>query len=169
MKTLKWTGALLGAAALAALALAGESGSTRVDANLMAAPYRDAKVAGRLEAETRVEVLERRGGWVNVTAAAKSGWLRLHQVRLGEGDREKGSSGFFSLWNIGTTGRSGSQGIVATTGIRGMSADQLKDAKPNKQEVKKLQQYRASDAQAREFAAGGALKEQQVAALPVPE
>ena len=154
---------------LVAAALAKETGSTRVDAPLMAAPYRDAKQAGDLAAHTRVEVLERRGAWVRVTAAEKDGWLRLHQVRLGEGEAKQGSSGFFALWNIGTTGRSGTQGIVATTGIRGMSADQIKDAKPDPEQEQKLNQYRATDAQAREHASAGGLEEKTVAALPVPE
>jgi hypothetical protein len=157
------------AALLAAAALANETGSTRVDAPLMAAPYRDAKQAGDLTANTRVEVRERRGAWIRVAAADKDGWLRLHQVRLGEGEAKQGSSGFFALWNLGTTGRSGTQGIVATTGIRGMSADQLKDAKPNPEQEQKLNQYRASDEQARQLAAAGDLKEKAVAALPVSQ
>jgi len=154
---------------LVAAALAKETGSTRVDAPLMAAPYRDAKPAGDVAANTRVEVLERRGAWVRVAATGKDGWLRLHQVRLGDGEAQQGSSGFFALWNVGTTGRSGTQGIVATTGIRGMSAEQLKDAKPNPEQEQKLNQYRASDEQARQLAAAGGLKEKTVAALPASE
>jgi hypothetical protein len=163
---------LIGASAailLAAAALAKETGSTRVDAELMAAPYRDAKSAGNLAANTRVNVLERKGSWVHVATPDKEGWMRLHQVRLGEGAEQKGGSGFSALWNIGTTGRSGTQGIVATTGVRGMSADQLKNAKPDPKQVEKLDQYRASDAQARDLAKAGGLKEKDVAFLPKPE
>jgi hypothetical protein len=165
---LLWIGAL-GAALLAAGALAKESGTTRVDVELMAAPYRDAKPSGKLGANTRVDVLERRGAWMQVSAADRDGWLRLHQVRLGDGSAQKGSSGIAALWNVGTTGRSGSQGIVATTGIRGMSAEQLKDAKPNAKEVEKLEHYRATDQQARQLAGAAGLKAKDVAALPKPE
>lgn len=159
----------IGAALLGAVALAKESGSARVDLELMAAPYRDAKSAGALAARTRVDVLERRGAWVHVEGGDKNGWARLHQIRLGDDEAKQGSSGFFSLWNIGTTGRSGTQGIVATTGIRGMSADQLKEAKPNPEQVKKLDQYRASDEQARQLAAAANLQERDVDWLPKPE
>lgn len=135
----------------------------------MAAPYRDAKPSGSLGANLRVDVLERRGAWLRIASGDKNGWARLHQIRLGEGAEQKGSSGFAALWNVGTTGRSGTQGIVATTGIRGMSADQLKDAKPNPEEVKKLEHYRANDQQARQLATAAGLKEKDVAALPKPE
>jgi hypothetical protein len=154
---------------LGAAALAKEPGSTRVETELMAAPYRDAKSAGKLAANTAVTVIERRGAWVRVVGADRDGWARLHQVRLGEGTEQKGSSGLTALWNVGTTGRSGSQGIVATTGIRGMSAEQLKGAKPNPDEVKTLERYRASDEQARELARTGGLREKDIAALPKPE
>lgn len=149
--------------------LAKETGRTRVDADLMAAPYRDAKSAGNLPGNTHVDVLERKGSWVHVTASGKDGWMRLHQVRIGDGTEQKGSSGISALWNIGTTGRSGTQGIVATTGVRGMSADQLKNAKPDPKQLEKLEQYRASDAQARDLAKAGGLKEKDIAFLPKPE
>jgi hypothetical protein len=154
---------------LAVVALAKETGSTRVDADVMAAPYRDAKNVGSLPSNTRVDVLERKGSWVHVNGADKDGWVRLHQVRLGEGAEQKGSSGIGALWSLGTTGRSGTQGIVATTGVRGMSADQLKSAKPDPKQLEKLDQYRASDSQARDLAKSGGLKEKDVAFLPKPE
>jgi len=151
---------------LAGAALAAETGSTRADSELMAAPYRDAKSAGSLPGNTKVDVVERRGAWVRVKAADKDGWMRLHQVRLGDGNEQKGSSGLGALWNISTTGRSGTQGIVATTGVRGMSADQLKNAKPDPKEFEKLERYRANDEQARDLAKAGGLKEKDVAFLP---
>ncbi|MBI5783214.1 MAG: SH3 domain-containing protein, partial [Gammaproteobacteria bacterium] len=137
---------------LASLAYAGETGTTRYAVDLMAAPYRDAKLASKLPENTRVEVLGRRGGWINITSKGQSGWVRLHQVRLGEGPEKKGSSGLSSLWNVGQTGRSGSQGIVATTGVRGLSAEELKAAKPNPQAVAAMDAYKAGDAGARAYA-----------------
>lgn len=169
MKTRLLTIGMAAFALLAAGAIAKEVGTLRVDVDLRAAPYSDAKSAGNVAANAPVDVLERRGAWLRVTTADKNGWVRLYQVRLGEGPEQKGSSGLGALWNVGQTGRSGTQGIVATTGIRGMSAAQLKDAKPNPKEVEKLERYRANDAQARDEARAVGLKQKDVAFLPQPE
>ena len=141
---------------------AGEAGTTRYAVDLMAAPYRDAKLAAKLPDNTRVEVLGRRGGWINITSKGQSGWVRLHQVRLSEGPEKKGSSGLSTLWNVGQTGRSGSQGIVATTGIRGLSAEELKTAKPDPGAVAAMEAYKASDAGAQAYAHDAGLKEKNV-------
>jgi hypothetical protein len=159
---------LFAAFGFAAAAVA-EVGTVRTAASLMAAPYRDAKIAGPIAVETRVEIVERRGGWLRVTANDQNGWLRLHEVRLGDGKEKKGSSGFLALWNLGQTGRSGTQGAVATTGIRGLSAEQLKNAEPNTKAVKRLERYRATDEQALEHAQAAGLKPRSVPALPTPE
>jgi len=84
-------------------------------------------------------------------------------VRLGEGTQAKKSGGGLAvLKSVGQTGRSGSTGIVATTGIRGLSAEELKAAKPNPQAVEAMEVSRANEASARTFAGSAKLKEQTV-------
>ncbi len=141
-------------------ALAAEKGVMRYSADLMAAPFRDAKVVTTLKEKQRLAVSERRGAWLNITTEDRKfkGWVRLHQVSVGDG----------TLTQVRNTGRSGSSGLVATTGIRGLQAGQLKDAKPNEAEVQKLNSYRANDAQAREYARERGLKDAQVSELPDP-
>ncbi len=146
--------------AVTGVAHAKETGTTRSAVDLMATPYRDAKPAGQLPSNTRVDILERRGGWLRISAQGKTGWARLHQVRAGEGpEAKKSGEGLAMLKSVGKTGRSGSQGIVATTGIRGLSAEELKSAKPNPKAVESMEASRASDATARDFARGAGLKE----------
>ena len=146
-----------------------ETGTTRSAVDLMATPYRDAKPAGQLPANTTVDILERQGGWMRISAKGKTGWAKLHQVRVGEGPGAKKSGGLAVLKNVGQTGRSGSQGIVATTGIRGMSAEELKNAKPDPAAVKTIERYRVNANQAREYAKEAGLKEANVPALPKTE
>jgi hypothetical protein len=147
-----------------------ETGATRTAVTLMATPYSDAKPAGQLAANTPVDILERRGGWLRISASGTSGWAKLHQVRVGEGPQAKSSGeGLAILKNVGETGRSGSTGIVATTGIRGMSAEELKSAKPNPEAVKTIERYRVTASQARDYAKAAGLKEDIVPALPKPE
>ena len=142
---------------------AGETGSTRTTVNLMAGPYSDAKPAGQLPPNTSVQILERRGGWMRISGKGKTGWAKLFQVRTGTGpEAQKSGEGLAVLRNIGETGRSGSQGIVATTGIRGLSAEDLKTAKPNPQAVAAMDAYRASDSTARQNAQSVGLKEKNI-------
>jgi len=141
----------------------GETGSTRTAVNLMAGPYSDAKPAGQLPQNTTVQILERRGGWMRISGKGKTGWAKLFQVRTGTGpEAQKSGEGLAILRNIGETGRSGSQGIVATTGIRGLSAEDLKTAKPNPQAVAAMDSYRASDGTARQYAQSAGLKEKNI-------
>lgn len=147
-----------------------ESGSTRAAVTLMATPHSDAKPAGQLAANTTVDILERRGGWLRIAAKGAGGWAKLHQVRVGEGPQAtRSGAGLAIMKNVGETGRSGSTGIVATTGIRGMSAEELTNAKPDPAAVKAIERYRVTASQAREYARAAGLKEASVPALPKPE
>jgi len=149
--------------AMTASAAAKENGTTRSAVNLMATPYSDAKQAGQLPANTTVTILERHGGWMRISAQGKSGWARLYQIRSGEGPEAKNTGGgLTALKNVSQTGRSGSQGIVATTGIRGLSAEELKSAKPNPKAVESMEANRATDLSARDFAHSAGLKDKDV-------
>jgi hypothetical protein len=149
--------------AVTGAAYAKDTGTTRVAVDLMATPYRDAKPAGKLPSNTKVDILERHGGWMRISAQGKSGWARLHQVRAGEGPEAKNTGGgLTALKNVSQTGRSGSQGIVATTGIRGLSAEELKSAKPNPKAVESMEASRTNDTTSRDFARGVGLQEKDV-------
>lgn len=155
--------------AAASLGADKEYGQLRVATDLLDAPFSDAKIASRLGANTRVEIVKRQGAWMRVVSGRSAGWVRLHQVRLGDGGAPtKTSSDAQVLKSVRTTGSSGGSGIVATTGIRGLSAEQLQNAKPNSGAVQTLERYAADDARARAFAAETGLKEQSIAPLPKP-
>lgn len=161
--------AATGFALFTAALFSAEIGTTRTAVDVLSAPKGDAKTAGQLAENSRVEIVERRGAWLRVKRNDTSGWLRLHQVRLGEGAQKTSSEGTKMLWNVGQTGRSGASGIVATTGVRGLSADDLKTANPDPKQVQALDNYRANDAQAREQARAAGLREHQIAHLAKEE
>ncbi len=152
IKTILRTG-LVAMLLFSAAAPGGEKGTMRQKADVMAAPYRDAKPAGQLADKTAVEILERRGAWLRVSAGETKGWVRLYQVNIGSGPKAaKSDDSLKMLWNVKETGRSGAGGIVATTGIRGMSAEELKNAKPDPEGVKDLDAFKADDDDARKQA-----------------
>jgi len=63
------------------------------------------------------------------------------------------------------SGRAGTGKVVSTTGIRGLSAEDLKTAKFSEPEMKKLESYAVSQQDAQKFAKTGGLNAAKVAYL----
>lgn len=143
-----------------ALALA-EPASLVRDTELRAAPASDAPALAPLGADARVDALERRGGWTRVRAeGGQEGWVRMLALRYaGAGEAKQGDSGIVQILNVARTGTSGTQ---VATGVRGLDAEQLANAKPNEAELKKLQGYAATDDAAAGFAAQGRLEARKI-------
>lgn len=145
------------------LAIATESAQTLTSTDLKPEPFIDAKTISTLPAKTPVEVLKRQGGWLQIKTDSAEGWVKMTSVRLGSGGVDaKGDSGLASLFNAATTGRSGEKGVTVATGVRGLSAEDLKNAKPAPDAVKKLDSYSGSKNEAQSFAANGKLQAQKV-------
>ena len=128
---------------------------------LKQSPATDAVSVGQFAENAKVDALERQGGWTRVRAAGGAeGWVRMLSLRYDGGSTARqGDSGIAQALNVARTGTSGTQ---VTTGVRGLDADQLANAKPNTAELKKLERYSASKDAAAAFAERGPLRAQQV-------
>ena len=73
-------------------------------------------------AKKSVKVLEKKGFWVKIEADGKSGWVKLSDIEL---------PGISNNIDPLSTGRAASGNIVNTAGVRGLSPEELKGAKPN--------------------------------------
>lgn len=146
--------------ALPALCLAEPATAIRAT-ELRNAPATDAAVVAPLAESAQVEALDRKGGWTRVkTASGAEGWVRMLALRYaGGGAARQGDSGIAQLLNVARSGTSGTQ---VTTGVRGLDAEQLANARPNAAELQKLQSYAASKDAAAGFAASGKLRSQNV-------
>jgi hypothetical protein len=124
-------------------------------------PATDAAAAGQLAENAKVDALERRGGWTRVKAGGGAeGWVRMLALRYaGAGEAKQGDSGVAQLLNVARSGTSGTQ---VTTGVRGLDADQLANARPNAAELRKMEGYAARRDGAESFAAKGNLSAQRV-------
>jgi hypothetical protein len=146
-------------------AFAGEAGTALKADDIKAEPFRDAKTVGSLATGDRVEILKKEGGWFQVKSAKGSGWVRMLSVRRGEarkgGDDAAGVLGLAS-------GRAGTGTVVASTGVRGLNEEELKAAKYNEAEVKRIESFTTSQAEGRKFAAEGKLAARRVEYLPAP-
>ena len=142
---------LLVALASPILALSGEIGTALKIDNLRAEPFADAKTVGSLSKNESLEIITKKGAWLQVKSKKNTGWVRLLSVKRG-GASTSGSS----ISDI-ASGRTGTGKVVSTTGIRGLSAEELKAAKFNDEEMKKMESQMVSASDGQSFANAGGL------------
>ena len=152
---------------LPTLALAAEVAQVISSVDLKKEPYSDAIIATKLPAQSLVSVLKRQGAWVNVKpATGDQGWLKMSAIKLTDGktsvDGKKTDNGLGTLFDLGKKSRSASSGLAVTTGIRGMSEEELRKASPNPAAVSKMDSFAASNADSQSFAAQKQLKNQHI-------
>ncbi len=135
----------------------------------------------RIEAGSKVEVFERKGGWKQIFSEQKSiiGWVRSYQVRTvysgptPEIRTQPDSRGFLSGLAsfsrkassfFGSSDTSGSA-RTATIGVRGLSEEEIKGAKPDLEELDKMQQFASSSTRMPGFTKEGQLVARSVTHL----
>lgn len=136
-----------------------ESGTALKADTLRVQPFADAKSSGALIKNEPLEIITKKGAWLQVKTKKSTGWVRLLSVkRASTGNVLKGTVAV-------ATGRAGTGKVVSTTGIRGLSAEELKAAQFNETEMKKLESLAVSKAEAQKFASSGGLTANQAAYL----
>lgn len=128
---------------------------------LKAKPFADAATLLTLAERGKVEIVSRQASWMQVKADGATGWVKMLSLRVGntEAQQKSGDGGMGALFNVASTGKSGS---TVTTGVRGLSEEKLKNARPNPQALKSMQGYAASVEDAVSFARTGKLEKQQM-------
>ncbi len=129
---------------------------------------------GRIEAGSKVEVFERKGGWKQIFSEQKSiiGWVRSYQVRTvysgfkpeikTEPDSRGLLSGLASFSRMassffGSSNNSSGSARTATIGVRGLSEEEIRGAKPNLEELNKMQQFASNSTRMPGFTKEGQL------------
>jgi hypothetical protein len=141
-----------------------ESGTALKADTLRAEPFADAKTAGSIARNDPLDILEKKGAWLKVKAPKGSGWVRLLSVKRGAAGKSNEAAGVLNV----ASGRAGTGQVVSTTGVRGLNEEDLKSAKFNEEETKKLEATTVSIDQARQFAASGNLSTRKLDYLPNP-
>lgn len=151
--------ALLAASLLAA---AQEQAFTNRATELKERGAADARTVASLPEGAQVKVLERGGGWTRVESGGQEGWLRVFHLRFpatAQVAAPSSGTGFLQ----GITGGLGfgreqpKTTTIATTGIRGLSPEDLKNASPDNAALGRMESYRADSAAAERFAREGKL------------
>jgi len=151
----------------AAPAPAAETGVALKADEIKAEPFKDAKTLGALTKGDKVEILSKQGGWLQIKGAKGNGWVRILSVKRGAAGKKDAAAELGGVAGL-ATGRAGTGQIVSTTGVRGLSEEQLKAAKYDEAELKKAEANAASAQAAGQFAAQAKLAGIQVAFLPEP-
>jgi hypothetical protein len=159
---------MLALALMPCAALAQEAGSMLKDDTLRAEPYADAKPIGSLKKGAQVAMVKRASGWYQVKAGGAQGWVRMLSVRRGEAAKSNAAKEVGGVAAL-STGRAGTGQIVSTTGVRGLSEEELKGAKFDEAQLRKAESFAVSRADAQAFAARGPLKARTFDHLPVPQ
>lgn len=135
------------------LAVAAETGTALKDDSLRAEPYADAKLSGKFTRGEKLEITGKQGAWLKVKTAKSTGWVRLLSVKRGTSTAGSSATGVLNV----ASGRAGTGQVVSTTGVRGLSAEELKAASYNAAEVQLLESYTVTQTQAQQFAVSGKL------------
>lgn len=155
---LKFKAILIAACLLPAVygsaALAAETGTALKNDTLRKEPYADAKTAGSFSRGESLEILKKQGAWLQVKTKKTTGWVRLLSVKRGTSTGGSQTAGVLAA----ASGRAGTGQVVSTTGVRGLSEQELKAAKFNETEIKTMESYTLSADDGRSFANAGKLK-----------
>ena len=141
------------------LAFAGDTGTALKADSLRAEPFADAKTVGSLNKNDTLDILTKKGAWLQVKSKSKTGWVRILSVKRGGV-----SSSTSSIADV-ASGRTGTGKVVSTTGIRGLSAEDLKAAKFSEDEIKKMESHMLTPTDGQSFANAGGLTATKMAYL----
>lgn len=119
------------------------------DQELLAEPSPKAASAGQVKKGQEVNVLAKKGFWVQIEAGEVVGWTKLNNVKAASS-----SVGLASL----ETGRQATGNIVSTSGVRGLDGGDLEKAQPDAKEFAKLSGFMENKDSATAFAKAGKLQ-----------
>jgi len=149
----------------AAAALA-EPGSVARNTELKDKPFLDAKTTAKLAAGSPVDIINRQGAWIQLkTREGQTGWAKLLNIR--SSNTSQGVSILGAVTKVASIAKTGSSGNTVTTGVKGLSEEQIRNAKANPEEVERMYEYSVSETDARKYASQNKLVAQKIADIAV--
>ena len=147
-----------------ALALAQGKAFTNRSTELKEQGAPESRTLATLPENTEVKVVTRGGGWTKVEAGGQSGWVRVFHLRFpATTATESSGGGFLSGISSAISGKPRSQQAgIQTVGVRGLSPEELKNASPDAESLKRMQTYAADKGAAERFAREGKLSDVKI-------
>ncbi len=104
------------------------------------APSRDARVISQIKAGSAGEMIGKQGVWVQLRTAAGTGWVMSFNLRFAsEASSPRGGGPATALGRLVSPGQK--RAPIATIGIRGLEAEDLKGASFDSQQMSLLEKY----------------------------
>lgn len=146
--------------ALASSQLHAEPATVVRSSQLRSKPFVDAPLLSTIAEGESVDLISNEGGWSKIKVAdGKIGFIRLLNVRP---TKAGNSNTLADINKLGNVVRTGSTGAVATTGVKGITKDDIAKSEPNPAEVKLMESYATSTSDARKAAKSVKLAEQVI-------
>lgn len=132
------------------------AGTLVQDTELKGEPDPGSATLRSLEEGSQVFLGERRGAWYAAATDLDQGWLRMLAVRLASGESRPGESGVRSLLNVGRSD------ATVTTGVRGMTADDLMAAQEDREALERMVAAQPEPESVAAFGLAGGLEVREV-------
>lgn len=130
------------------------------DSDLRAEARLDAKVVATLKQGVKGEVTAKNGAWLNIKTAEATGWLFSFNVRFASAQQASGASSASGLGRL--FGPRQHINVTSTIGVRGLGEEDLRQARFDAGQVRLLDQYAATRAEAENSAQDSGLSAAQV-------
>lgn len=154
---------LLAALCASSFSLAADTGTLTRAETLRLKPFADAKAVAPAASGSKVVIVSRNGGWYQVKAGSKTGWVRMLSVR-----RSAAASSSITGIAAVASGRAGTGKVTTTTGVRGLDSAELATATFDEAQIAKAETYRVDRKSADGFAKAAKLTVRKVQPLPAP-
>ena len=141
-----------------ALSMTTYAQNAKAGAKLRSEPSASGNIVRVLSQETPVDLIGRKGFWINVKVAESKGWLSIKELSASK----KGSTRALN------TGRQTKGNIVATSAARGLTAEDLVSARPDFDAFGQLTGLGVSVGDAEKFSRDGQLATRELAMLSGP-
>ncbi len=138
-----------------ALPAAAQQVTVERDSELRAEARLDARVVATLKQGVKGEVTAKNGAWLNIKTAEATGWLFSFNVRFESAQPTSDTSSASGLGRL--FGPRQRVNVTSTIGIRGLEEEDLRQARFDAEQMRLLDQYAASRADAESSAQGSGL------------
>jgi uncharacterized protein YgiM (DUF1202 family) len=135
--------------------------------NLRAAPRGDSATVATIPKNTRFEVIGEQASWAQISTGKQQGWVLFFYLIPEPTSNPEPMNEVKNSFGL-LTGKQGTGQVTAVLGVRGLDEEQLKAAKFNADELKRLEALPASRQAAESFAREGRLVARKIEFLPAP-